>query len=620
MQVGTLAIQHLFEKDVLYRVPLYQRPYVWNQEEQWQPLWEDLQRLAETLLAGGQPRAHFLGASVQDRPPVPPGQIETRLLIDGQQRLTTIQLFLRAFEDVARTHGDQRYHQAIGKLIRNNHPLSTHAYESFKIWPTNADRDDFQTVMDASDRAALLKEYGFRANAKAVGRNIPDGYLFFHDAISAWLQEETNGGNDEARIRALYSAIRDNVRLVVIDLDEKDDAQLIFETLNARGTPLLSADLVKNSLLNEVQAEGGNAETAYQKYWQQFDIESGFWRAETGRGHAKRARIEIFLQHCLTLMSGDDVTAAHLYTAYRDFASGEKAGAPLDRLKTFRKYGMIYKRLLEGHDNPRVRLFLERLRVMDIGTAYPFLLRLFDVLEARDDLLVAVLEDLESFLVRRMVCRLSTRGYNRLFVDLVGALEGDTEQIPAAVRADLASRTAEYDRWPDDEEFRKAWMDNPLFENLTRPRLRILLEGVEAGLRDQYAETHNVPRNLTVEHVMPQSWELFWPLPGAKPEAEERAVRNRLIHTMGNLTLLNEKLNPAQSNKPWNEAPDGTAGKKEALREHSVLFLNKQLCDADKWDEKAIEARSATLFDVARQLWPSDSQPDAAAQLKVSAQ
>jgi uncharacterized protein with ParB-like and HNH nuclease domain len=126
MQVGTLAIQHLFEKDVLYRVPLYQRPYVWNRDEQWQPLWEDLQRLAETLLAGGQPRAHFLGASVQDRPPVPPGQIETRLLIDGQQRLTTIQLFLKAFGDVVRPHGDQRYHQAISKLIRNNHPLSTH--------------------------------------------------------------------------------------------------------------------------------------------------------------------------------------------------------------------------------------------------------------------------------------------------------------------------------------------------------------------------------------------------------------------------------------------------------------------------------------------------------------
>ncbi|MDP2579984.1 DUF262 domain-containing protein [Shimia thalassica] len=84
MQVGTLAIQHLFEKDVLYRVPLYQRPYVWKKDEQWQPLWEDLRRLSEDLMSGKQPRSHFLGASVQDRPAVPPGQIETRLLIDGQ--------------------------------------------------------------------------------------------------------------------------------------------------------------------------------------------------------------------------------------------------------------------------------------------------------------------------------------------------------------------------------------------------------------------------------------------------------------------------------------------------------------------------------------------------------
>ena len=131
MQVGTLAIQHLFEKDVLYKVPLYQRPYVWNQEEQWAPLWEDLRRLAEQLLAGKQPRAHFLGASVQDRPPMPPGQIETRLLIDGQQRLTTVQLFLRAFEDVSRSDEDTSYQQALAKLTGNNHPLSKQPHERF---------------------------------------------------------------------------------------------------------------------------------------------------------------------------------------------------------------------------------------------------------------------------------------------------------------------------------------------------------------------------------------------------------------------------------------------------------------------------------------------------------
>lgn len=554
-------------------------------------------------MAGKQPRAHFLGATVQDRPPVPPGQIETRLLIDGQQRLTTIQLLLKSFLDVADREEDVPYRRAVEKMVRNSHPLSTQPHETYKVWPTNADREDFEAVMETADRASLLRAHGVRTNARNVSRSIPDAYLFFHSAIAEWL-EEPNGGTRNAKIAALYSAIRDNVRLVVIDLDEKDDAQLIFETLNARGTPLLASDLVKNSLLNEVQVAGGNAETAYRKYWLPFDSDAAFWRTEIGRGHAKRARVELFLQYVLTLLTEDEISAGHLYTAYRDFAAGEKAGTATDRLQSFHRYGAIYKSLQEGHSNGRVRLFLERLGTMDISTAYPFLLKLFDVVGDQHALLADVLVDLESFLVRRMVCRLSTRGYNRLFTDLVGALAATPEDISASVRAALLAGTAEFDRWPDEEEFGKAWCDNPLFENLTRPRLRLLLEAIEGGLRHDFAETQSVPRNMTVEHVMPQSWEAYWPLPEGENETEATVTRNGLLHTIGNLTLLNGKLNPAQSNKPWIDGNDPDEGKREALREFSVLYLNKQLCDYEAWNEETIRSRAKVLLGIAKSAWP----------------
>lgn len=603
MQVGTLAIQHLFEKDVIYLVPLYQRPYVWSEDEQWQPLWEDLRRLAEALAAGTQPRAHFLGATVQDHPPGPPGHIETRLLIDGQQRLTSIQLCLKAFMDVAGREEDERYRRAIEKMVRNNHPLSTQAYEAFKVWPTNADRDDFEAVMESADRKSLLQSYGARASAGGVGRTIPDAYLFFHQAISDWL-EEPDGAPRETKIAALYSALRDNVRLVVIDLDEKDDAQLIFETLNARGTPLLAADLVKNSLLNELQDEGENVEKAYTRYWKPFDSDANFWRDEIGRGHAKRARIELFLQYVLTLMTGDEISAGHLYTAYRDFAAGEMAGTPMQRLQALRRFGGIYKSLQDGHANPEVQQFFDRLNTMDISTAYPFLLRLFDVIGDREELILEVLNDVESFLVRRMVCRLSTRGYNRLFIELARKLDAEPEEIPAKVRTALLAGTAEFDRWPGEDEFAKAWTENPLYENLTRPRLRMLLEAMERGLRHRFAETQSVPAKLTVEHVMPQSWEAYWKLPEGENEAEAAARRNDLIHTIGNLTLLNGKLNPAQSNKPWTDGGNPDEGKREALREYSVLYLNKELCDHESWDEDAIEARAKALLQIAEAAWP----------------
>lgn len=602
MEVARLAIQSLFEKNVLYSVPLYQRPYVWKKDEQWQPLWEDLRRLTEVLLNGKQPRSHFLGATVQVVPPVPPGQIETRLLIDGQQRLTTLQLLLRAFEDVVSLEGDTRYRKAIGKLIRNEHPLSTKDSENFKIWPTNADRKDYRTVMETSDRKAILKFYGVRSNAEAVGRNIPDAYLFFQDVISKWLSKD-DGFSKQKKIETLYSAIRDNVRLVVIDLDGMDDAQLIFETLNARGTPLLSADLVKNSLLSEIQSNGDDVDKVYQKYWQPFDNDAHFWRKEIGSGHASRARIEIFLKHALTLLTGDDVAAAHLYRAYHDFSRGADAGTALDRIQDIKKYGEIYRELMKGHEEPRINLFLERLKVMDVGTAYPFLLKLFDELGNRVDLLTKVIEDIESFLVRRMVCRLSTRGYSSLFVDLVRTVSSEAEDIPCRVREDLAARTADSDRWPKDTEFMKAWMSNPLFKKITRPRLRLLLEGLEAGLRSDFAETNNVPRDLTIEHIMPQNWEENWPLIGVGPAADEKLHRDELIHTIGNLSLLSKKLNPLQSNKAWVVPNDADGGKREALKSHSVLHLNKELCDHDLWNEDTIHARSEQLFKIAKMIW-----------------
>jgi len=598
MQVGTLAVQYIFDKDVLYTVPLYQRPYVWSESEQWKPLWEDLQNLADTIADGKPARAHFMGASVQDKRPVPPGQMEVRTLIDGQQRLTTLQILLKAFRDLVAARGNEPYLRAVDKLVRNNHPLSTAPHEQFKIWPTNADRDDFRAVMDCAGRAALLDSFGIKRSSKRVGRNIPDAYLYFTNVIEAWLQEIP--ASTDKKIAGLYSAVRDNVRLVIIDLDDKDDAQVIFETLNARGTPLLSADLVKNSLLNEVQAENGSAETAYEQYWRKFDTEASFWREQIGRGHAQRARIETFLQHTLTLLTGNVVSAAHLYASYRDYSESGQGGTAIERLAKFQKYGAIFKRLQGEYAIKRINAFFERLRTLDVITAWPFILALFERHEGEPETVESILVDLESFLVRRMVCRLSTRGYGDVFAALTAKLDDDSGTAGAVVRNALLAGTAENDRWPNDKEFESGWVNNGLYENLTRPRLRMLLEAMEAGSRNHFAETQAVPKNLTIEHVMPQNWRAHWPLtPGVSAED-----RDKVVQTIGNLTLLNEKLNPSQSNKPWMDGAIPDAGKQLALNAHSVLYLNKALCEYPDWNEERILARSKQLFVIALKFWP----------------
>jgi uncharacterized protein with ParB-like and HNH nuclease domain len=597
MQVGTLAVQYIFEKDVFYTVPLYQRPYVWNEAEQWTPLWDDLRQLADAVSSGKQARTHFMGASVQERRPVPPGQIETRTLIDGQQRLTTMQLLLKAFHDCVQDLNNEPYLRAIGKLIRNDHPLITIPHERFKVWPTNADREDFQAVMTCVGRVALLNSMGFARNTRRVKRSIPDAYLYFNDVIKNWLSEDAQ--MTDQRVAGLYSAIRDNVKLVIIDLDERDDAQVIFETLNARGTPLLSADLVKNSLLNEIPGAHGAAESAYEQYWRRFDTDAAFWREQVGRGHAQRARIETFLQHTLTLLTKELVSPSHLYSAYREYAKSDRAGSPIDRLKKFQAYGQIYKRLQGEHSNKRINAFFERLKILDVVTAWPFILALFEHHEGELSIIEPTLVMIESFLVRRMVCRLSTRGYGVVFATLIGKLEDTEGGTPAAIQAALLAGKAELDRWPDDAEFGTAWLNNGLYENLTRPRLRMLLETMEAGLRNDFTETRDVPKNLTIEHIMPQSWRENWPLaPAVTHDARDRAVQ-----TIGNLTLLNEKLNPAQSNKAWKNDAEPEKAKRTALKAHSILYLNRTICELDEWDEAQIASRASNLFQIATRVW-----------------
>ena len=124
MQVNVLTLQNLIDKNIQYRIPLYQRPYVWNEDEQWQYLWEDIVRIAGVLIDGKTVADHFMGPTVHEIVTVPPGKQPVRLVIDGQQRLTTLQLITKACQDLAEQLGLSRYKEAFSRMAFNNHPLN----------------------------------------------------------------------------------------------------------------------------------------------------------------------------------------------------------------------------------------------------------------------------------------------------------------------------------------------------------------------------------------------------------------------------------------------------------------------------------------------------------------
>ena len=592
MDTGTLSVKDLFGRDRRYVVPLFQRPYVWNEVDQWQPFWEDVSQLGEATLEGRIPPTHFMGAIVLDQILNPSGHLERRLVIDGQQRLTTVQLLLEAFADICTKRGIAPYDRALRKLTRNDDPISNDPDEEFKVWPTNADQAHFRDVMKARGPQEVLGLYGKTSQAKWAGHPIADAYLYFYRVVAEWLG---NGCDLEPGVAALYNALRTQVRVVAIDLTREDDAQVIFETLNARGTPLLPSDLVKNFLFHRLTDEKADIESLYETYWKPFDDDTAYWRKESGRGHARRPTIDTFLQHYLTSQTGEEIQVSHLFTTYRAYATA-RDGTEAE-LEDLRRLADKYRSFDEHPSSTPLGLFFSRLKEMNVTSAYPFFLKLFDVYGNDPSTILETLDLVESFLVRRLVTRLTTRGYNRLFIELTQALQGDQGTPTHRVRAYLTGSSADFRRWPDDGEFRSAWHSNSMYTTLVRSRVRMILEALEARMRTPKSESLQFKDSLTIEHLLPTDWREHYPMPpGAS--SDEVAARDVLKHTVGNLTLLTGGLNPSISNGPW-------CRKREEILKFSALALNRDLGQESQWNEERIKARADRLFEIAKTVWPS---------------
>jgi hypothetical protein len=596
VKADTLNLKQLFQKDVRYVVPTFQRPYVWNQEEQWEPLWDDVRNITEQYLeelvslgddaaAKAVERAgrHFMGAVVVQQRLVAAADIDTRDVIDGQQRLTTLQLLTDAAQQVAEEDGFTKAARQLNQLVLNKYADGD---DEFKLWPTRLDRDAFRAAMRSGDEALE-----FESSA------IVQAHAFFRLQIREWISSGVTQDEASRRIHGLETTLFALLQVVVIDLSTRDDAAVIFETLNARGTPLLASDLVKNYVLQEAAAAGHNADKLHEQHWA--ELEDSWWRKEIRQGRLYRPRLDTFIGHWLVMRTASEVQSHEVFPRFRAYVEDNKLPIT-DVIADVVRVAATYRMLESESADPAISRFLYRWHVIEAGVATPVLLWLFSEpgipRSARDRALTA----LESFLVRRMVCRLTTKDYNRLFLDLVSWLHRDPTLERDPVVRYLASRESDGREWPDDRLLRSAFTELPLYRLLTRGRLRMVLEGIEESLRSDFAELQYViPKQLTIEHVMPRAWRTHWTPPDGDADAPAR--RDRLVHCIGNLTLLTGKLNSTQSNAAWDT-------KRAALDAHSVLYLNKQLVSkygGEEWDELGIVARGRALAERASAVWPS---------------
>ena len=605
METQVRTPQLVFMQPQRLVVPLFQRPYVWNEENQWEPLWNDVVRVADRLLKQPQDKhqPHFLGAVVLQQVQNQIGLMQQRTIIDGQQRLTTLQLLLDALHAELLTVAALPAAMRIEPLVRNPEPFCSKSEDRFKVWPTNRDRPPFNAVMGAKP-PINHDAMGYR------GERMVEGHRFFGEQAREWLA--LNGPDAvAARAVAIETVVRELLQIVVIDLAVDENAQEIFETLNARGAQLTAADLIKNFIFQRLLEDGTNVEEAYQKNWKEF--ETGFWEAEISVGRLRYPRSSIFLNHWLIARVGSEVVAREVFDRFKRFANHD-AGLPMSTLlEQVHVAAGVYRDFISSASNQtssvnRLGLFGYRTGVLESEVIKPLVLWLLDPEEPPipEAQFIKALEVVESWMVRRMLLRAATKSYSQVVAEVIAqGCKSDRSTIGDVIESFLSGQSSGSRYWPDDTEIREEVGTLLAYRRLGRGRLRMVLEAVEdhrRGWRDGKAGLgdERVARGkYAIEHVMPRKWLTHWPLHDA---ASDEADRDRTIHTLGNLTLLTNKLNSKVSNGPWL----GKGGKREGLEAHDVLLLNRELLKeaGDQWTDEAIRARTQKLADVIIQIWP----------------
>lgn len=614
MKADALNPRELFDGKTHFMIPSYQRPYVWNEEDQWAPLWDDIVRVAESYLSAaaqgtGDTARHFLGALVYESKPHVVGDVTRHEVIDGQQRTTTLQLIIDAVHSVLAERGHEEVAADLEEIILNGAPRLKDKPERFKLWPSRNDREAFERAMDDSSEAI-------------ADHRVSEAHAFFRSEAGRWIIGEPDddgehpSGAEGQRAWALSGALQTGLYVVAINLTGHDDAQLIFETLNDRGTPLLKADLIKNWVYKIGSKVGAEVDRWPDTHW--IDFDDDWWRAEIVQGRHARSRIDIFLQYWLTMRTQEEVKTDQVFRSFTQYAkplmvdpvsADELLGALRRDADTFRDFTEF------APSSPQGSFYARVIETMELAATSPLLMWFVsENHQVPEEQVRTGLIALESWAIRRTLLRLTMKDVNRMMVAILKlVVDAGVDRAGAAVQDYLAAQTADARLWPTDRHVLAELPGTRLYGSVRQGRLKVVLWAIEESLRTRFSEHVPVPSKLEVEHVMPRGWRAHWdtvpPL-----SADDAVSRDRSLNTLGNLTLVTQSLNGSLSNRPWTDgeaasmSAGGQAGKgkRTLLMEHSLLHLSKRLVTEhpEQWTDSDIEERSRDLAHAVCSVWP----------------
>ncbi len=542
MQASETKLQQIIEGTKQYVVPLFQRPYSWKKSE-WQAFWNDLVELCKA----DNPRPHFMGSIVTMPTMSVPEGVNKYLLIDGQQRLTTVFILLSALRDTAKNLEEELAEEIDNTILVNPYKKG---FDYYKLQPTQVDRVAFYQIINSE--------------LQVSESNILECYRFFEKKIRQ--------SRLSLELQRIKKVICSNLSLVSVVLSADDDPYLVFESLNAKGRPLSQADLIRNYFFMRIHTD--SQESVYAQYWQPMQ-------------DLLNNDLTEFIRHYLT-KTGVEVKQSEIYFEIKDRIGDNDALAYLKDLCVFSEY---YSKFLnpERESKEIVRKYLHRLNRLVVATVYPFLLNCYDDWmknRITEQDFVSILQILENFILRRFVCNIQTRGLNRIFALLYSQVSKGTD-LASDSFVDRLKLTLQNRDYPKDIEFRSRLVDVKLYGGNRSEKCKLILESIEESF--EHKEQVSFAK-LSIEHVMPQTLNESW----KENLGDDWAITHELLrHTLGNLTLT--AYNPELSNNTFEQ-------KKEHF-ENSHLELNKYFQSRTSRRREAIEERADYLADIALQIW-----------------
>ncbi len=572
MDCSKIYIRALMQEDHVFKIPCFQRSYAWNDDPQCRVLYEDIERIAAKHQDPEDKTTHFLGSLVVQ----PQDEEGSRLLvIDGQQRLTSMYLLYLALTRVAQQRGLNELVEEISSILVRN--------QSSKLPPFSFPSDDqlaFAKLYDG-DPVWFKQESALTKN-----------YLYFCQRLSEL---------DDQQLRAFYEATQ-YLELVKMSLEYGDDSQLIFESLNSKGLPLSLWDKVRNFVLMNLSAD--DDEYCYKNYWQQIELFVVPWH----RGN--------FVRYYLEVKQGK-VPRGELYYEFKNFSQASKL-SNIQILQDMLKYAEIFSWIErctfvcdDGAMRDQVINALIRLRCTGYWDWLPFGMQCLMRYRSKEISVHELLDALglvETFIFRRWVCSIERTGFESFFASLaqkIDNLEDDKAgaDFVSKLKWILCSDSA---KMPTDADLKGPFCEWGLnYKRSPHTSMRnYIIASLEAGAAREanektvsiFPELKDYTNLYSYEHIMPQNLTDEWK---ADLGSEAKDIHRQWVHRIGNLTLVTRSENSALGDRPFNEKRSIDHG-----YAHSGLYLNRELAKHDKWGVAELEQRTNELYQLALRVWP----------------